>query len=101
MRPRLTAKRVVLGVDKGIPDILVPIPGLGCYLGIEVKRAGTVRWSSVEQESAYVAGHFVLAQSLEDVTAALISLSCRIPASNKFCEMVSRFEAIVRGCGRG
>lgn len=42
------------GVDKGVPDLLVPIPGhTGCYIGLEVKRPGAIRYTSPEQKQAH------------------------------------------------
>ncbi len=58
------------GVDKGIPDLLVlprnwkGDPKLTGYLrGIEVKVPGKIKWSSPEQELAWLDGAFVVVQS--------------------------------------
>lgn len=58
------------GVDKGIPDLLVlpknwrGDPTLTGYLrGIEVKVPGKIKWSSPEQELAWLDGSFVVVQS--------------------------------------
>jgi hypothetical protein len=56
------------GVDKGIPDLLVCVPGLPVYIGIEVKRPGQpgtpVKYSSPEQREAHQKGHFLIVTTL-------------------------------------
>ena len=65
------------GVDKGIPDLLVSVPPLPIYIGVEVKRPGG-KFSSPEQREAFHRGAFVVAVSLEtaltQVAGALIGL---------------------------
>lgn len=66
------------GIDKGIPDLLVSVPDLPIYIGVEVKRPGG-KFSSSEQREAFHRGHFVVAVSLEtaltQVAGALIGLT--------------------------
>jgi len=61
------------GVDRGVPDLLVALDASipGQFLGLEVKRPGKVRYSSIEQEEAAKKGHIVIVQSLVDVLRAL------------------------------
>ena len=64
------------GVTRGAPDLLVRsrMWPRGVSVGLEVKKPGPVRWSSAEQESAYVAGDTVLVQSLEEALRAVESM---------------------------
>lgn len=59
------------GVDKGIPDLLVLQKphrsngyDAGKLVGLEVKRPGKIRWSSYEQELAWIDNAFVVVQSV-------------------------------------
>lgn len=83
------------GVAKGVPDILIPIPGWPCLLGWEIKRPGKVKWSSPEQEEAFILGHFDLIQSLEDGAASLARLAERVPSAT-LAHMVGRFANIAK-----
>lgn len=64
------------GVSKGVPDLLVRHPKwpAGLMLGLEVKRPGTVRYSSLEQKAAALVGDIIVVQSLEDVADACRSV---------------------------
>ena len=61
------------GVSRGVADLLVRWPGWprGMWLALEVKRPGPVRYSSVEQRIADVAGDIIVVQSFEDALAAV------------------------------
>ncbi len=83
------------GVSKGIADILIPIPGLPCYLGWELKRPGKVSWSSQEQKEAHILGQFDLVQSLEDGLSSLRKLEPKLN-NPLLSSMVKRFENIAR-----
>jgi hypothetical protein len=55
------------GVSKGVPDLLVAHPLLqGCFIGIEVKKPGAIKWSSEEQRLLYETGCTLVAQSPGD-----------------------------------
>lgn len=61
------------GVQKGIPDLLVHRDdwGPGVLVGLEVKRPGRVKWSSLEQELAWVDGQTIVVQSVLAAIAAV------------------------------
>lgn len=83
------------GVSKGVPDLLIPIPGLPCLLGWELKRPGAVKWSSPEQQEAFNLGHFDLIQSLEDGVRSLERIATRFPSASLSC-MAERFRRIAK-----
>ncbi len=59
------------GVSKGLPDLFIVHPGMPwTYMGIEVKKPGPIKWSSIEQEIAGTSLRFATAQSpVEALTA--------------------------------
>lgn len=61
------------GATRGIADLLVRHPAWpnGIWLAIEVKRPGTVRWSSPEQKQLAIVGDIVVVQSIEDAAREL------------------------------
>lgn len=60
------------GVSKGIPDLLIPHPALPwTYMGIEVKKPGTIKWSSPEQEAAARALRFATVQTAAQAISAI------------------------------
>ncbi|MCC7229782.1 MAG: hypothetical protein IT203_05260 [Fimbriimonadaceae bacterium] len=69
------------GVDRGVPDLLVALDASipGQFLGLEVKRPGKVRYSSIEQEEAAKKGHIVVVQSLGDVLTILATTLLEYP----------------------
>ena len=86
------------GVDKGIPDLLVCVPGHPIYIGVEVKRPGgaasPIKYSSPEQRAAHEKGHFVIATSLGAalacISAALRRLTQPDPYSSAQIERIAR-----------
>jgi hypothetical protein len=70
-------QRGASGCDRGIPDLLVSMPQTAyLYIGIEVKRPGQIRWSSIEQRQAAEAKRFIVATSTESALEAVHDVLC-------------------------
>jgi hypothetical protein len=63
------------GVDRGVPDLLVCVDGAtGLYIGLEVKRPGSWKYSSEEQRQAHDAGRFRIVLSPLDALSTVVTL---------------------------
>jgi hypothetical protein len=90
------------GVSKGIPDLLVAHPLLqGCWIGIEVKKPGAIRWSSEEQRLLYETGLIVIAQSPIDALTHVRAAVCRVNETDVHKKMgvIVRIDNVLKSRG--
>lgn len=61
------------GATKGIPDVIARDPAwpAGQWTGLEVKKTGRVKFSSIEQKLLAESGAILVVQSLEESLAAM------------------------------
>jgi hypothetical protein len=90
------------GVSKGVPDLLVAHPLLnGCFIGIEVKRPGPIKWSSEEQRLLYETGCTLVAQSPGDALTHVRSAVCMVKEPDIYKKMgiIMRIDNVIKPVG--
>lgn len=88
------------GVDKGIPDLLVVHPLIPChFIGLEVKPPGKVKFSSPEQERAWLENHFVIVQSEGDALREVKDCISTYPHFKRSREWLAKIDRVIRALG--
>ncbi len=81
------------GQDKGIPDLIISLAAFpGVYVGIEVKRPGTIKWSSPEQKEAGELNRFFTARSEVEALNGLAQAAANIgtPHAHRIIDQVEK-----------